>query len=80
MIYAEAAYFDNAPVQHIAAYWEHRRQERLRRERARLARVRRIADAEWDAIPDYKFPLQQAQEHFASLSPERQAQLHAEWK
>lgn len=51
MIYAEAAYFDNAHVQHIADYEEHRRLQRLRknaqkcieRERRSGSRARRAA-------------------------------------
>lgn len=41
MIYAEAAYFDGAHVQHIADYFEQQRLKRLRRDAARMVERRR---------------------------------------
>lgn len=40
MLYAEAAYFDGAPVAHVAAWEEHRRLQRIRAQ-ARLVIERR---------------------------------------
>ena len=43
MIYAEAAHFDGAHVQHIADYLEARRHKRLRAEAIRAASRSRLA-------------------------------------
>lgn len=40
MLYAEAAYFDGAAVQHVAAYYEHLRLQHIRAQ-ARLVIERR---------------------------------------
>ena len=40
--------------------------------------VARRAKAEWDAMPDYRFPAVDAHEHYKSLSPERRAELNLE--
>ena len=45
MIYAEAAHFDGAHVQHIADYLEARRHKRLRAEAVRAASRRQPARA-----------------------------------
>lgn len=50
MIYAEAAYFDGAHVQHIADYQEQQRLKRLRREAARMVERRRGSRARASAV------------------------------
>lgn len=44
----------------------------------KLAKFKRRADAEWDAF-QWNFPAEQARIDHAALSPERRAQLEAEW-
>lgn len=38
MMYAEAAYFDGAHVQHIADYYEQKRLQRIRKDAAKCVR------------------------------------------
>lgn len=72
MTYSEAAYFDGAPVQHIADWQEHLRLKAIERKRLRAR-----ANREWLALPDYK-PMR-LDDHIRSLSPARRAELNAEW-
>ena len=69
-------------AQHCADYHREleKRREREIKARAERARIKRKADAEWAAMPDYLNPLAQAKADFAALPPERQAQLQAEWE
>ncbi|NQX93447.1 MAG: hypothetical protein HRT64_00705, partial [Erythrobacter sp.] len=87
MIYSEESWigpdiFGNvnprpAHCQHIADYQRElgKRRERQLAARAERARIKRKADREWAALPDYLNPLAQAKADFAALPPERQAQL-----
>lgn len=81
MTYSERAYPDRwnpVPDQcaHCATREDHLRLRRIRRDCARMAP---IARREWEALPEMD-PVKQAQRHLASLSPERRAQLEAEWQ
>lgn len=73
MIYSEAAYFDGAPVQHIADWHEHLRLEAIEQKRFRAR-----ANREWMKLPDCG-PMR-LDDHIRSLSPERRAEIEAEWE
>lgn len=75
MSYAERAFFDGDPCQHVAAYHEDQRLRRIER-----AMIRAQASREWDALPDTARGVDRARAHLAAMPAERRRQLEQEWQ
>lgn len=74
--------YNSAAKALLEAEWQ--RERRLERRRAwrahvRSERIQALAEEDWNALPNQPDPRKHAQQHLAEMTPERRAQLEAEW-